>query len=75
LGKRPFGKEPSQEVRQAKGDEERVGGGSSAEDGGDQQVAHEAEDAGSERETADGGQRAQQVHRVGCIKMAERLEL
>ena len=55
---RALGQQPSQDVRDAVGDEERVGDGAGAEGEGDDRVAHEAEHAAREGGGADGAEGA-----------------
>ena len=58
----PFGEQAPQQVRDAEGDEERVGRKARAERPRDDEVAHIAEDARHQRQTAYGEQGAEQVH-------------
>ena len=64
-----LGEQPAQQVGQLEGDEEGVGRQSGAERAGDDEVAHEAEDAREQRHAADRGEGAKQIHRVRrCLK-------
>src|SRR5437879_11913413 len=57
-----LGEEAPQQVRDAEGDEEGVGGQAGAEGAGDDEVAQVAQDAADEGQAADRGQGAQEVH-------------
>jgi hypothetical protein len=63
LRERALGKQPAQQVGDAEGDVEGVGGGAGAEGRGDQLLAHQTGDARDQREQGDGGSGLQQVHR------------
>jgi hypothetical protein len=56
LRERALGKHAAQQVGQAEGDEEGVGRHAGAEGARDDEVAHEAEDAGQQGHAADGGE-------------------
>jgi hypothetical protein len=59
---RPLGEQPTEEVGQLEGDEEGVGHGAGADQGGDRHVAQEAEHPARHRPAADGEERADQRH-------------
>src|SRR3989442_12030034 len=62
LRERALGEQPPQQVRDAEGDEEGVGGEAGAESAGDDEVAEVAEDAAHQRKAAYRGQGTQEVH-------------
>jgi hypothetical protein len=70
-----LGKHAAQQVGQAEGDEEGVGHHAGAEGAGDDEVAHEAQDARQQGHAADGGQGAEQVHAGMVSGMAGRSRL
>jgi hypothetical protein len=61
---RPFGEEAAEEVREREGDQERLGHRAGAEEGRDQDIAGEAEDARQERPEADGHEARDQADRL-----------
>jgi len=58
-----FREQPAQQVGQLEGNEESVGHQSGAENPGNHEIAHEAQDAREEGHATDGGQGFQQIHR------------
>ena len=58
----PFREHAPQQVRQAEGDEERVGEDRCAEDGGGEVLADQSGDPGEQRQAADRGCRPEQIH-------------